>query len=160
MSEAVKGFSVVNHVGITVSNLDESVKFYEALTGTKIANRDEIGGKRMAQTQGLDDTLIKYANVHLENINIDLLEYVKPKSEKASYSNEQISAMHMCFEVEDIDAAVARLRAIGVEPDGEPITFQEEDGLKSAFGTGVAYFTDPDGTNLELIAPKGPFTRN
>ena len=36
----------------------------------------------MAQTQGLDDTLIKYANVHLENINIDLLEYVKPKSEK------------------------------------------------------------------------------
>ena len=34
------------------------------------------------QTQGLDDTLIKYANVHLENINIDLLEYVKPKSEK------------------------------------------------------------------------------
>ena len=68
--------------GITVSNLDESVKFYEALTGTKIANRDEIGGKRMAQTQGLDDTLIKYANVHLENINIDLLEYVKPKSEK------------------------------------------------------------------------------
>ena len=35
MSEAVKGFSVVNHVGITVSNLDESVKFYEALTGTK-----------------------------------------------------------------------------------------------------------------------------
>ena len=108
MSEAVKGFSVVNHVGITVSNLDESVKFYEALTGTKIANRDEIGGKRMAQTQGLDDTLIKYANVHLENINIDLLEYVKPKSEKASYSIEQISAMHMCFEVEDIDAAVER----------------------------------------------------
>lgn len=53
-----------------------------------------------------------------------------------------------------------RLRAIGVEPDGEPITFQEEDGLKSGFGTGVAYFTDPDGTNLELIAPKGPFTRN
>ena len=41
--------------------------------------------------------------------------------------------MHMCFEVEDIDAAVARLRAIGVEPDGEPITFQEEDGLKSGF---------------------------
>lgn len=51
MSEAVKGFSVVNHVGITVSNLDESVKFYEALTGTKIANRDEIGGKRIPNTR-------------------------------------------------------------------------------------------------------------
>ncbi|MGL9875474.1 glyoxalase [Enterococcus sp. DIV0240d] len=67
--------------------------------------------------------------------------------------------MHLCFEVENIDEAVARLKAIGVEPDGTPIVFEAQDGLKSGFGTGVAYFTDPDGTNLELIAPKGPFQR-
>lgn len=30
-----KGFSTVNHVGITVSNLDKSIEFYEALTGKK-----------------------------------------------------------------------------------------------------------------------------
>ncbi len=65
----------------------------------------------------------------------------------------------MCFEVDDLDAAVARLKEIGVEPSGTPIVFQEEDGLKSGIGTGVAYFTDPDGTNLELISPKGPFIR-
>ncbi len=53
-----------------------------------------------------------------------------------------------------------RLKAIGVEPDGEPIVFQEDGGLKSGFGTGVAYFRDPDGTNLELLAPKGPFRRD
>lgn len=153
------GFSIVNHIGITVSDLEESIKFYEALTGKKIANKDQIGGKRMAQTQGLDDTLIKYANLHLGNVNIDILEYVEPISKKANYSNEQISAMHLCFEVEDIESAVKRLKEIGVEPDGKPIFFSEEDGLTSGFGTGVVYFTDPDGTNLELIAPKGPFTR-
>lgn len=153
------GFSIVNHIGITVSDLEESIKFYEALTGEKIANKDQIGGKRMAQTQGLDDTLIKYANLHLGNVNIDILEYVEPISKKANYSNEQISAMHLCFEVEDIESAVKRLKEIGVEPDGKPIFFSEEDGLTSGFGTGVVYFTDPDGTNLELIAPKGPFTR-
>ncbi|MEG0619410.1 MAG: VOC family protein [Bacilli bacterium] len=153
------GFSVVNHIGITVSNLDKSIEFYEALTGEKIANKDQIGGKRMAQTQGLDDTLIKYANLHLGNVNIDILEYVEPISKKANYSNEQISAMHLCFEVEDIEPAVKRLKDIGIEPDGEPIFFSEEDGLISGLGTGVVYFTDPDGTNLELIAPKGPFRR-
>lgn len=153
------GFSVVNHVGITVSNLEKSIEFYETLTGKKISNKDEIGGKRMAQTQGLDDTLIRYANLHLDNINIDILEYVEPKSTKANYSNEQISAMHLCFEVDDIETAVARMKEIGIEPEGEPIYFEKSDGLKAGFGTGVVYFKDLDGTNLELIAPKGPFQR-
>ncbi|WP_258237036.1 VOC family protein [Bacillus sp. NP247] len=143
-----------------VSNLEKSIVFYEALTGKKISNIDEIGGKRMAQTQGLEDTRIKYTNFHLDNLSIDILEYIVPKSDKACYSNDQISTMHLCFEVEDIDAAVERLKAIGVQPDGAPIVFQEEDGLKSGFGTGVAYFRNPDGTNLELIAPKGLFKRD
>lgn len=160
MTTSVQGFSVVNHVGITVSNLENAIVFYEALTGKKITNQDKIGGKRMAQTQGLTNTTIKYANLHLDNLNIDLLEYVEPKSNQAHYSNDQISAMHLCFEVTDIHAAVNRLKAIGVMPDGDPIIFEAQDGLKSGFGTGVAYFTDPDGTNLELIAPTGPFSRD
>lgn len=154
-----QGFTRANHVGITVKNLEKSIIFYETLTGTKVSNIDEIGGERMAKTQGLKDTRIKYANLHLDNLNIDILEYVLPESEQASYKNDQISAMHLCFEVDDIDAAVQRLKEIGVEPQGEPITFQEEDGLKSGFGTSVAYFQDPDGTNLEIIAPQGPFKR-
>ncbi len=82
MNKLNKGFTMVNHIGITVSNLEKSIAFYEALTGKKVSNIDKIGGKRMAQTQGLDDTLIKYANLHLDNINIDILEYVEPKSKK------------------------------------------------------------------------------
>ncbi|OPC03552.1 glyoxalase [Elizabethkingia ursingii] len=159
MSNKLTGFSRANHVGITVSNLEKSIAFYEALTGTKVSNIDEIGGERMAKTQGLKDTRIKYANLHLDNLNIDILEYVLPAPEKTSYQNNQISAMHLCFEVDDIDAAMERLKEIGVEPEGEPIVFQEEDGLKSGFGTAVAYFRDPDGTNLEIIAPQGPFKR-
>ncbi|ASW74515.1 glyoxalase [Chryseobacterium piperi] len=154
-----QGFTRANHVGITVRNLEKSITFYEALTGIKVSNIDEIGGQRMAKTQGLEDTRIKYANLHLDNLNIDILEYVIPESEQASYKNDQISAMHLCFEVDDIDEAVKRLKEIGVEPQGEPIVFQEEDGLKSGFGTAVAYFQDPDGTNLEIIAPQGPFKR-
>jgi catechol 2,3-dioxygenase-like lactoylglutathione lyase family enzyme len=154
-----KGFTRANHVGITVSNLERSITFYEALTGTKVSNIDEIGGPRMAKTQGLEDTRIRYANLHLDNLNMDILEYVLPKPEKASYQNNQISAMHLCFEVDDMDAALQRLKEIGIKPEGEPIVFQEEDGLRAGFGTAVAYFQDPDGTNLELIAPMGPFKR-
>lgn len=153
------GFTRANHVGITVSNLERSIAFYEALTGTKVSNIDEIGGPRMAKTQGLAETRIRYANLHLDNLNMDILEYVIPKPEQASYQNNQISAMHLCFEVDDMDAALQRLKEINIEPEGEPIVFQEEDGLRDGFGTAVAYFRDPDGTNLEIIAPQGPFKR-
>ncbi len=158
-NEKSTGFSRANHVGITVSNLEKSIAFYEALTGIKVSNIDEIGGPRMANTQGLKDTKIRYANLKLENLNMDILEYVLPQSERTYYENNQISAMHLCFEVDDLDAALLRLKELGIEPEGVPITFQKEDGLKSGFGTGVAYFRDPDGTNLEIIAPQGPFKR-
>lgn len=159
MENTTKGFTRANHVGITVKNLEKSIAFYEALTGTKVSNIDVIGGERMAKTQGLTDTKIKFANLKLDNINLDILEYVIPEAEKASYSNNQISAMHLCFEVDSIDEAMQRLKEIGVEPDGEPIVFEESDGLKAGYGTAVAYFQDPDGTNLEIIAPQGPFQR-
>lgn len=153
------GFSRANHVGIAVSNLEKSIAFYEALTGQKVSNIDEIGGDRMAHVQGLEKTLIRYANLHLENLNIDLLEYVEPAPTKAHYNNNQISAMHLCFEVDNIQEAVKRLEDAGIPLAGEAIVFQKEDGLKSGFGTAVAYFDDPDGTHLEIIAPQGPFKR-
>mgnify|MGYP001484032521 CR=1 FL=1 len=90
---------------------------------------------------------------------VDVLPILDKFQAEHNYSNEQISAMHLCFEVDDIEAAVARMKEIGIEPEGEPIYFEESDGLKAGFGTGVVYFKDPDGTNLELIAPKGPFKR-
>lgn len=159
METANKGFSRANHVGIVVTNLDKAIAFYEALTGLKVSNVDQIGGDRMAQVLGLKKTLIRYANLHLDNINIDLLEYEQPEPSKAKYDNNQISAMHLCFEVDDIHKAVKRLKDAGIKLSGEPIIFEEADGLKAGFGTAVAYFDDPDGTHLEIIAPQGPFKR-
>lgn len=158
-NQTLTGFGRANHVGIVVSNLNNAIQFYETLTGKKAAPQDQIGGARMAAVQGLDQSLIRYATVHLDNLNIDLLEYEQPKPTTAHYAGNQISAMHLCFEVDDVDAAVARLKEIGIKPSGEPITFKAEDGLKAGIGTTVAYFEDPDGTHLEVIAPEGPFKR-
>jgi catechol 2,3-dioxygenase-like lactoylglutathione lyase family enzyme len=159
MNDKKKHFTRGNHIGISVSNLDSSIAFYKALTGTDPENVDQIGGREFGQLQGVEDTLIKFATFQLENLNIDLLEYVYPAPDHVNYKNNQISAMHFCFEVEDMDEAVQRLAEIGVKPDSDPITFRPEDKLKSGFGTKVVYFKDPDGAHLELISPKGPFKR-
>lgn len=153
------GLNRANHVGIVVSDLDASIKFYEALTGTTIANKDVVGGPRMSAVQGLDKVIIRYANVHLQNLNIDLLQYDEPTPKKSDYATNDIGAMHLCFEVDDLQSVYQRMRDAGIEFEGEPMTFKEEDMLKSGIGTQVAYFDDPDGTHLEIIAPKGPFER-
>lgn len=153
------GLARANHVGITVSDLDASIRFYEALTGTRIANKDKVGGPRMAAVQGLDKVLIRYANVHLDNLNIDLLQYDEPAPGRARYVNGDIGAMHLCFEVDDLDAVHRRMVEAGFAFSGPPMTFSEEDMLSEGIGTKVAYFDDPDGTHLEIIEPQGPFRR-
>jgi hypothetical protein len=41
-------------------------------------------------------------------------------------------------------AAYARMQEAGLKFRGEPITFEEGDGLKAGIGTKVAYCGDPD----------------
>jgi catechol 2,3-dioxygenase-like lactoylglutathione lyase family enzyme len=118
------GLSRANHVGIVVSDLDASIRFYEALTGTTIANKDVIGGPRMAAVQGLEKVLIRYANVHLDNLNIDLLQYEEPAPKTARYDTNDVGAMHLCFEVDDLESVYRRMREAGLQFQGEPLTFQ------------------------------------
>ncbi len=79
------GLKRANHVGITVKDLDAAIEFYSAPTGGIITPEDQIGGDRMAKVQGLEKTLIRYATVHLDNINVDLLGYKESHSELFRY---------------------------------------------------------------------------
>lgn len=156
---ATIGVDRANHVGISVSDLGRSLRFYQALTGVTATPEDKVGGPRMAGVLGLEKTLIRYATVHLQNLNIDLLQYDEPTPKTARYAGNEIGAMHLCFEVDDLDTVHVRMVAAGLRFEGEPITFEEGDGLRAGVGTRVAYFDDPDGTHLELIQPAGPFRR-
>ncbi|RKN52214.1 VOC family protein [Micromonospora costi] len=68
--------------------------------------------------------------------------------------------MHLCFLVDDLPSTYERMRDAGFGFLGRPYTFAAgEVNPADALGTQVAYFNDPDGTNLELIAPRGGFAR-
>jgi catechol 2,3-dioxygenase-like lactoylglutathione lyase family enzyme len=57
---------------------------------------------------------------------------------------------HLAFQVEDLDAALARAREHGVEPAGE--VFARGDGVRRTF------VTDPDGHVIELMETGVPVT--
>ncbi|MGX7671716.1 VOC family protein [Plantactinospora sp. DSM 117369] len=71
------------------------------------------------------------------------------------------TAAHVGMSVSDLDRSVAFYRApAGLDFLGPAYTFRtEEVSPPDVAGTEVAYFTDPGGTNLEIIAPRGGFAR-
>jgi catechol 2,3-dioxygenase-like lactoylglutathione lyase family enzyme len=153
------GLSCVNHVGIVVSDLDASIRFYEALTGTKVETKDMVGGARLAALMGMDEVLIRYAMVHLDEFNLELVQYDEPAPKTANYAANEISAMHLAFEVDDLDAVYDRMTRAGLAFASAPLVLQQEDMLRFGIGAKVAYFEDPDGTHLEIIEPQGSFRR-
>jgi catechol 2,3-dioxygenase-like lactoylglutathione lyase family enzyme len=104
-------------------------------------------------------TEMRYATVQLDNINIDMIEFREPEMGTAKALPDDRGSMHLCFEVDDIQSVYDRLVAAGIEFDAPPFEFSEQNAAHAG-GTKVAYFSDPDGVNLELIQPApGSFRR-
>ncbi|WP_422770342.1 VOC family protein [Plantactinospora sp. WMMC1484] len=155
------GLDTAAHVGISVADLDRSVAFYRALTGIEPVVRDEsMHGAGFAAAQGLPSTRLRYATFRLRNLDIDLIQFREPAGEPAQVAANRPGSMHLCFEVDDLPAVYDRMRAAGIDFLGPAYTFiPDEVSPPDAAGTRVAYFDDPDGTNLEIIAPRGGFAR-
>ncbi|MGI5152646.1 VOC family protein [Plantactinospora sp. CA-294935] len=155
------GLDTAAHVGISVSDLGRSVAFYRALTGLDPVVRDEgMHGAGFARSQGLLRTGLRYATFRLRNLGIDLIQFEEPAGEPAEVAANRPGSIHLCFEVHDLPAVYDRMRAAGLDFLGPAYTFSaEEVSPPDVAGTEVAYFNDPDGTNLEIIAPRGGFAR-
>jgi catechol 2,3-dioxygenase-like lactoylglutathione lyase family enzyme len=156
-----------NHVGIAVRDLDRSIAFYRALTGQEPFVQERMQGiepmygpkveSQVAHIHG--GAKLRYATVRLSNLNIDIIQFEEPEMGKATAGPTDQGSMHLCFEVDDLEAVYERMTAAGIQFDAPPYTFSEENGSPNAVGTRVAYFSDPDGVNLELITPAGSFVR-
>lgn len=147
------------HVGISVSNLDASIAFYQALTGREPVVADEtMHSVPFGRSQGLPVAKLRYATFKLDNIGIDLIQFQEPVGERTNGVANRPGSMHLCFKVDDFDAVYQRMKDAGYDFLGDDYTFRTgEVTPDAALGTQVAYFNDPDGTNLEIIRPKGGF---
>ncbi|MFE1593519.1 VOC family protein [Nocardia sp. NPDC058705] len=146
------------HVGISVADLDRSIAYYSALTGRDPVASGEMDSVAFGGSQGLSNARLRYATINLDNIGIDLIEFRDPVGEPTNGKANRPGSMHLCLQVDDFDAVYTRMKEAGYDFLGEDYTFTAgEVTPDSALGTQVAYFNDPDGTNLEIIAPKGGF---
>lgn len=139
------------HAGITVSNLEESIKFYRDILGLKLVKTEPPKATR-GQRLGVPGAEIQIAVFEFNDCNdsLELIEYLKPESEfKKGLPVNAIGQVHVAFRVKNVLSVIERLNSNGVEFIGGNIPETIEDGPLQ--GWKWIYFKDPDGTNLELI---------
>ncbi|MGL5948203.1 MAG: VOC family protein [Aeromonas sp.] len=155
---AIPGLKKPDHIGFTVPNLAEAVLFFQDVFGFALAY--EFGPFAAA-----DDWMQVQLNVapraeinriavmNAYGINLEIFEYADTVPRQLTPpNNADIGGHHVAFYVEDMEAAVAYLRAQNIAVLGEPTTMHEG---PSAGETWV-YFLAPWGMQLELVSyPQG-----
>ncbi len=129
----------IDHLGIAVRVLAEAVKSYEAL------------GFQVGETHDVPTEKVRAAFLPVGESQLELLEPTEPGSVIARFLEKRSGLHHVCVLVDDIDGALAELKARGV-----PLV--DEAPRTGAGGCRVA-FVHPRaaaGVLLELKqAPKG-----
>ena len=92
----------IAHVGIAVRALDQTLPFYRDVLGMGEVPLDDADGARIAGLAAGESL-------------VELLEAAAPESPIAKFVEQRGPGIHhICFAVDDLDAALARCRAAGV----------------------------------------------
>jgi catechol 2,3-dioxygenase-like lactoylglutathione lyase family enzyme len=147
----------VDAVGLTVSDVERSRRFYADVLAFEPVSDVTVGGEPYARLQGIAELRMRVVRMRLGDEAIELTEYLTPRGRPApagSRSNDQWF-QHVAIVVRDMDRAYDRLRAHGVA-HVSPGPQRLPDWNRQAGGIEAFYFADPDGHPLELIAfPRG-----
>jgi catechol 2,3-dioxygenase-like lactoylglutathione lyase family enzyme len=148
-----------DHTGITVPDLQQAIRFFVDVVGCELCT--QFGPFRDDTGSFMADTLNVHPRAVIEQIallrcgmgsNIELFQYSAPDQRDAIPKNSDIGGHHIAFYVDDIEAAVAYLKAQGVTVLAGPLPVTEG----PAAGQTINYFLAPWGLQLELISyPRG-----
>lgn len=113
------------HIGIMVKDIERSIKFYGEVLGLELIERQSFNG-------------LELAFFRVGDTEIELIQG------GSGYSESDAVVNHVAFRVEDIDAALDKLREHGV-------TLIDQEPREIWTGCRIAFFRGPDGEKLELF---------
>jgi catechol 2,3-dioxygenase-like lactoylglutathione lyase family enzyme len=143
----------IAHVGICVSDLERSRRFYRDALGFKEVARLQTSSPPTRQLLQMKQVDLHALFLERDGLRIELLYYPTPgctAGERPRPMN-QLGLTHLAIRVDDLDATIAALARAGARPiEGTAIDNPE-------FQARAAMVLDPDGMRLELIqAPIDP----
>lgn len=137
----------LSHIGICVSDLERSRRFYTEALGFTYASELEVAGEPADSLLRLKDVKLKAVYLDRDGFRIELLYYESPPRKPPARAHEMhdLGFTHLSFQVKDVQAALVTLRAAGATVlDDTVIRLPGTDPL-------AAFITDPDGVLIELV---------
>jgi catechol 2,3-dioxygenase-like lactoylglutathione lyase family enzyme len=139
----------VSHVGLCVSDLERSLRFYCDGLGFDAGARFDVGSDFGPTLEVDGDVRVTSQFVTRDGLSIELLHYHTPGVHGVpSSTRNQLGFTHLCIRVDDIDAIATRLVAAG----GSIVAATRYELELGAAGTSAYVFVaDPDGVRVELM---------
>ncbi|TQK20206.1 glyoxylase I family protein [Microbacterium sp. SLBN-154] len=153
MTRGLPGMRGMDHIGITVPDLDEAERFFVEVLGAVPVYR--LGPKR-ADDDWMSVQLGVHPRTQIREIrfyrlghgtNLEVFAYDAADGQAPPPRNSDLGGHHLAIYVDDMDAAVAHLRAHDVEIMGEPVA-----SAGASAGQRWLYFRAPWGLQLELVS--------
>jgi catechol 2,3-dioxygenase-like lactoylglutathione lyase family enzyme len=145
----INSVNILDHVSVTVSDMDRSLAFYCDLLGLEEVERHRLDGETISKMAGKPEVIMQVVRLQAPEtpgIMLDLQEYITPEGKVSDAQLGDVGHAHFCFGVPDIRKAYRELTAKGVEFVSEPVSFDLEWGIVR-----VVFFKDPDGVVLEFM---------
>jgi catechol 2,3-dioxygenase-like lactoylglutathione lyase family enzyme len=137
----------VNHTSFTVSDLDRSISFYRNFLGLELISLTGRDPAFSEKVTGIPGANLKIAYLQAPGHRLELIQYLSPSGEKLDCRTNNIGSAHLAFNVDNLPALYADLKAKGVQFKSEPLEVPAGPNK----GTMAVYFTDPDGITLEFL---------
>ena len=139
------------HVGVTVTNLERSIQFYEQMLGMELSispgPTPPMSGEEFSNKIGVPGSELRLAVLKAGSDELELMEFLAPHPASTEpMMRNVIGAAHVAFKVSGLDAQVEAMKKKGVQFLGDVHT--ETEG--STAGWRWVFFRDPDGIIVEL----------
>lgn len=151
----IPGLRGVDHVGISVPDLEEAVRFFCDVLGAEAFykhgpfrddetdfNEVSFGVHPRAVVEGIQ-------MLRLHNLNLEVFEWTAPDLNTTMPKISDYGACALALYVDNMDAAIANLRSKGVEVLGKKLDLP---GPESGSEATYQYFRTPWGAYMELVS--------
>jgi catechol 2,3-dioxygenase-like lactoylglutathione lyase family enzyme len=137
----------LSHIGICVSDIERSLRFYRDALGFAYVSELEVAGEPSDSLLRLRGVRLRAVYLERDGVRIELLHYAAPPRQPAPRARvmNDLGLTHLSFRVSDLEGTLETLRAAGA-------TILDDTVVRvPGIGALAAFLTDPDGVLIELV---------